>query len=325
MCKENLNSIQGRLLVQTSPSQAYNTDQTVAHAKLYDQEFKQRGISRDRFCIKIPATGPGVIAMKRLVQEGIPVLGTAVFNLEQAVACSQAGCMSVSPYYNGWVLSEKEAELMLTVWADVASFQDPSLWPNVNDPATQHTFSNRLYQMVDAFKRLSELTGKDQPLIKLAAYVTFSRAHLTTSFDADELHRFKTLKEVNAAAELGCHSVTLSPQLLEELSKTPYDRGQDLGSHHAKPQPTAFYSQLPATSTRLQPLLQTDPLKKSNDIFEPVKIEVDYLANNAAELVRALDSDPAGKRRLDDALAMFIQAEQASKTLIESLISSNHL
>lgn len=70
MCKENLDSIQGRLLVQPSPSQAYSTEKTVAHAKLYDEEFKQRGISRDRFCIKIPATGPGVIAMKQLVQEG---------------------------------------------------------------------------------------------------------------------------------------------------------------------------------------------------------------------------------------------------------------
>lgn len=100
MCKENLNSIQGRLLVQTSPSQAYSTEKTVEHAKLYDQEFKQQGISRDRFCIKIPATGPGVLAMKLLVQEGIPVLGTAVFNLEQAIACSQAGCLSISPYYN---------------------------------------------------------------------------------------------------------------------------------------------------------------------------------------------------------------------------------
>lgn len=100
MCKENLDLIQGRVLVQTSPSQSYDTEKIVAHAKLYDQEFKQQGISRDRFCIKIPATGPGVIAMKRLVQEGIPVLGTAVFNVEQAVACSQAGCLSISPYYN---------------------------------------------------------------------------------------------------------------------------------------------------------------------------------------------------------------------------------
>lgn len=101
MCKENLGSILGRVLVQTSPSQAYDTDATIEHAKLYDREFQLRGVPRERFCIKIPATGPGVIAMQRLSQEGIPVLGTAVFSVEQAIACSQAGCISISPYYNG--------------------------------------------------------------------------------------------------------------------------------------------------------------------------------------------------------------------------------
>ena len=101
MCKENIDSILGRVLVQTSPSQAYDTGTTIEHARLYDREFRQLGIARERFCIKIPATGPGVLAMQRLSREGIPVLGTAVFNVEQAIACSQAGCLYISPYYNG--------------------------------------------------------------------------------------------------------------------------------------------------------------------------------------------------------------------------------
>ncbi|KAK6380873.1 hypothetical protein LTS17_005074 [Exophiala oligosperma] len=101
MCKENIDSILGRVLVQTSPSQAYDTAATIEHAKLYDREFQQRGISRERFCIKIPATGPGVLAMRHLSREGVPVLGTAVFSVEQAIACSQAGCIYISPYYNG--------------------------------------------------------------------------------------------------------------------------------------------------------------------------------------------------------------------------------
>lgn len=101
MCKQNIDSILGRVLVQTSPSQAYDMEATIEHAKLYDQEFLQQGIARERFCIKIPATGPGVLAMQYLSREGIPVLGTAVFSVEQAVACSQAGCLYISPYYNG--------------------------------------------------------------------------------------------------------------------------------------------------------------------------------------------------------------------------------
>lgn len=135
----------------------------------------------------------------------------------------------------------------------------------------------------------------------------------------NELHRFKTLKEINAAAELGCHSATLSPELLDELATTKYDSRLDLGSRRSKPQPEAFYSQLPPVSPRLQPLLMTDPLRKPTVHFEPVRIDIDYLANDAVGLVKALDSDPEGKRRLEDAIAMFVQAENASKKLIESL------
>ena len=169
MCKEVLGLIQGRVLVQTSPSQAYSVENTVAHALLCDEEFKQQGITRDHYCIKIPATGPGLLAMHRLVQEGIPILGTAVFSLEQAIACSQAGCLSISPYYNRTGISNNEVASVLTTLTDIASFKDPSLWPDVEDPAIQHPFSYRLYQMVHAFRQISQATGKAQPLIKLAA------------------------------------------------------------------------------------------------------------------------------------------------------------
>jgi transaldolase len=91
----------GQVLVQTSPSQVYNTQATVEHAKMYDNDLQQCGIARERFCIKIPATGSGVIAMQELTHFGISVLGTAVFCVEQAIACSQAGCINISPSYNG--------------------------------------------------------------------------------------------------------------------------------------------------------------------------------------------------------------------------------
>lgn len=47
------------------------------------------------------ATGPGLSAAKILNGEGISTLGTGVFSVAQAIACSQAGCLFVSPYYNG--------------------------------------------------------------------------------------------------------------------------------------------------------------------------------------------------------------------------------
>jgi len=68
---------------------------------MYSREFQRIDVPRSRYCIKILATGPGLIAAKILQQEGIPTLGTGVFNVEQAIACSQARCLYISPYYNG--------------------------------------------------------------------------------------------------------------------------------------------------------------------------------------------------------------------------------
>lgn len=108
MCKKNTDSIQGRVLLQTLPSKAYDTQATLDHARLYDKEFARAGISRGRFCIKIPSTGPALNAAKILSAEGIPTLGTALFSLAQAIACSQAGMLYISPYYNGKLRKKQE-------------------------------------------------------------------------------------------------------------------------------------------------------------------------------------------------------------------------
>lgn len=101
MCKKNIDLIQGRVLLQTLPSKAYDMQATLDHARLYDQEFARANIGRDRYCIKIPSTGPALNAAKILSAEGIPTLGTALFGLPQAIACSQAGMLYISPYFNG--------------------------------------------------------------------------------------------------------------------------------------------------------------------------------------------------------------------------------
>lgn len=107
LAKKNIDFIKGRVLLQTLPSKAYDEQATLDHARLYDQEFRRVGISRKRYCVKIPATGPALNAAKTLEQEkdadglGIPTLGTAIFGLSQAIACSQAGMLYISPYFNG--------------------------------------------------------------------------------------------------------------------------------------------------------------------------------------------------------------------------------
>ena len=102
------------MLVQTSPSAAYNEEKILEHAHRYDQEFQNLGIPRSRFCIKILATGPGLNAAKTLQQEGIQTLGTGIFSVEQAIACSQARCLFISPYYNGQCYNPVEVSLIGT-------------------------------------------------------------------------------------------------------------------------------------------------------------------------------------------------------------------
>ena len=125
------------------------------------------------------------------------------------------------------------------------------------------------------------------------------------------------MKEVIAAAELGCHSVTLSPTRLDELSNTNYDLSMDRGVEVLKAE-IANQDDM-ATPKRLQHLLSTDPLVPHQ--FVPARIDIDYLTDGGAELEKVLLNDPAGSNRLRDAIAMFVRAEAASKLLIEDVLS----
>ena len=154
MCKENIDNIKGRVLLQVYPNQAYDTQAVLDSARAYAAEFKRAGIPQDRYCIKIPSTGPALNACPTLKQEGIRTLGTALFSLPQAIACSQAECLYISPYFN-----------------EVKAHDDLKLWPNVEDPATQHTMSARTMQILETYARLHAETGKDQPLLKQARWV----------------------------------------------------------------------------------------------------------------------------------------------------------
>ena len=100
LCAKNIGNIQGRVLLQSSARHAYDTDKVIAHARSYVCELEKAGIPRDRVCIKIPATGPALNASLVLFEEGIRTLGTSVFSVAQAIAASQAKCLSISPYIN---------------------------------------------------------------------------------------------------------------------------------------------------------------------------------------------------------------------------------
>ncbi|OBT68862.1 hypothetical protein VE03_02063 [Pseudogymnoascus sp. 23342-1-I1] len=281
LCAENIDNIQGRVLLQTSPFHAYDTDKVVEHARAYAREFESVGISKDRFCIKIPCTGPAMNAGPILLKDGIRTLGTSLFGLPQAIASSQAGCLYISPYYN-----------------EVRAHAELSLWPDVEDPATQHTMSARMVQILETYKRLYKETGKEQPMVKSASFIS--------------------PKEAMAAGEMGCHHATISSDVLTQLSKLTYDGSKQPGE--GVPKPTHPYKNAGPTPTRLSKLAKTDPLAAANWDGKLASTDIDYLANNGAELEKAIEADPITKTRLFEALDLFKGGELRSKAAIEEAL-----
>ena len=279
--------------MQVLPSEAYNAQGVIDHGRLYAREFAKVGISRDRYCLKIPSTGPALNGAKVLEREGIRTLGTALFNVAQSIACSQAGCLSISPYYSG----------RLT-------------WLKVDDPATQHPMSPRIVQILETYKKLYKETGKEQPLIKLARYVVKVSNRQTYQADDPSL---ASPQEAMAAAELGCHSATISHSILEELSKLQYDSSKQPGE--GKPKPTHEYVDAGPLPVRLQKLVTIDPLAPADWDGKLASTEVDYLANNGSELQRAIAADPITQQRLNDALDLFKGAEARSRVKIEAAMA----
>lgn len=52
-----------------------------------------------RFIIKIPVTQEGLLAIKSLTKEHIPVMATAVYQTSQALLAAKAGATYVAPYF----------------------------------------------------------------------------------------------------------------------------------------------------------------------------------------------------------------------------------
>lgn len=279
LCALNLPNISGRALLQASPAYAYNTDAIVAHALAYEREFAAAGISRDRFCIKILSTGPGMLAARILEKEhGVRTLGTGLFSVPQALAAAQAGCLFISPYFN---------EIL-------AHFTAPTDRLLYESPEKEHPMAPRMAQIYQAYRQLV-LSGRSAqpPIIKSASFIA--------------------VNEVLAMPLLGSQQATiLAPTLLEMCAlQVPA-----MSSKSYKPSKT-YASELPEDTL---PLLKVDPLREDGKA-QSFDIGVDYLANKAEALERAIEEDDETKRRLTDAVEVFIKAELQARVLIEAAMA----
>lgn len=118
-----------------------------------------------------------------------------------------------------------------------------------------------------------------------------------------------------AAGEMGCHSATISHTCIEELAKLPYDGSKQPGAGVPKPQ--HVYKNPGPTPERLKKLMTIDPLASAQWDGKLASTDVDYLANNGAELEKAIKSDPVSVARLDDALKLFQGGIDESREKIE--------
>jgi transaldolase len=117
-----------------------------------------------------------------------------------------------------------------------------------------------------------------------------------------------------AAGEHGCHSATISPQVLDELASLQYDGSKQPGE--GKPKPANVYAGY-KTPERLLKVSQVDPLTAANVDAKLASTDIDYLANNGAELEKAIKADPVTTQRLKDALELFTGGLLESKAKIE--------
>lgn len=123
-----------------------------------------------------------------------------------------------------------------------------------------------------------------------------------------------------AAGELGCHSATISSDVLKELSELPYKDSEQPGERNAKP--IHPYKDAIATPARLAKLAGMDPLTPGTWTDDQTIADVDYLANNGANLDAANEADQETKKRLAQSLQGFIEAEKLSQAMIETLMEA---
>ncbi|GFZ45842.1 hypothetical protein JCM24511_03574 [Saitozyma sp. JCM 24511] len=284
--------IQGRVLAQTSPRNAYDKDKIVAHARAYAKAYNAEGISNDRFCIKVPTTTAGAQAAVILLKDNIRTLGTSLFSLPQAIAASQAGMLSISPYYN-----------------EVRAHVEVDLWPDVEDPATQHPMSYRMIHIRDTYRKLAKETGKTQPMIKSASFITAREAMGMVELGAD-----------HATILVGCMDDLLSTSRLPTYTKkgewqtrlrSRLDEPNVKWADWAAPAPTV-------SQERMAAMAKADPLgKKMNKDFEMASTDTDYLADGVLD--KANEEDEVTRLRLHDALELFKGGEEESRVEIERL------
>ncbi len=119
----------GHVSIEVAPDLAYDTEATIAEAR---QLFA--AVNRPNVMIKVPATKPGIEAIRQLISDGINVNVTLIFSLERYAAVKEA-------YFQG-LESRLAAHQPISQIASVASFFISRVDANVDEQLTKLPASN---------------------------------------------------------------------------------------------------------------------------------------------------------------------------------------
>ncbi|KAG7347933.1 transaldolase [Nitzschia inconspicua] len=172
--------VPGYVSTEVDARLSFDTEATIEKARKLIELYKEVGIDKSRILIKIAATWEGIRAAEVLEKEGITCNLTLIFNKAQAVACAEAGATLISPFV-GRIMDYYKAEEQKKN-PDFKGFKGPE------DPGVKS-----VTEIYNYFKK----HGHNTIVMGASFRNTDQIVHLT-----------------------GCDRLTISPDLLDELSKS---------------------------------------------------------------------------------------------------------
>lgn len=120
---EILKIVPGRVSTEVDARLSFDTEASIATARILIGLYEEAGIPRERILIKLASTWEGAQAAKVLEKEGIHCNMTLMFSLAQAVVCADVGATLISPFVGRILDWFKKAENKQSYPAD----QDPGV------------------------------------------------------------------------------------------------------------------------------------------------------------------------------------------------------
>lgn len=150
---EILKHVPGRVSTEVDAQFSFDTEATLAKARLLIGHYEEAGISRERILIKIGSTWEGIRAAEILEKEGIHCNLTLLFSFAQAVACAEAKVTLISPFVGriyDYYRKEKGAE--------IPPDQDPGVASVTAIYNYFKKFGYRTQVMGASFRRVEQIT-----------------------------------------------------------------------------------------------------------------------------------------------------------------------